>query len=252
VRGTVRASAGHQLVLFHLNFSMHLSRSLPHHPPSRSAADLYMQHISTLVAPACSALALAAGADTLWRSLNHALLMLVAQSFFKRPKSVLLTRFSYSLAMRLLSCASEHWPASTPWSTACGRRCANHFFRLFFLLFFLFCPAFSCAPFVTPLAPLRSTWFWRRRLRPSCTRLKKMTTRCAAQIAAASASFLIHSSSSRLLKPSPSASSRIWRPCWGRACRTTRREGRGRSKYFLRESIRSFLIFKKMHMQHSR
>jgi hypothetical protein len=34
-----------------------------------------MQHISTLVAPACSALALAAGADTLWRSLNYALLM---------------------------------------------------------------------------------------------------------------------------------------------------------------------------------
>lgn len=40
------------------------------------SADQYMQHISTLVAPACSALALAAGADTLWRSLNYALLML--------------------------------------------------------------------------------------------------------------------------------------------------------------------------------
>jgi hypothetical protein len=44
-------------------------------PPCYSAADQYMQHISTLVAPACSALALAAGADTLWRSLNYALLM---------------------------------------------------------------------------------------------------------------------------------------------------------------------------------
>jgi hypothetical protein len=64
-----------------------------------------------------------------------------------------------------------------------------------------------------------------------------------AEFAAAASSFLIHSSSSRPLKPSPNASSRIWRPCWGRACRTTRREGRSRSKCFLRESIPSLLIF---------
>lgn len=118
----------------------------PHHPPSRSAADLYMQHISTLVAPACSALALAAGADTLWRSLNHALLMLVSQLLFKPPKSVVLTRSSCSLAIRLLSCASERWPASTRWSTACGRRCATPlsppFFYSFFVLSSLHSPVF--------------------------------------------------------------------------------------------------------------
>jgi hypothetical protein len=42
---------------------------------SSSVANQYLQHILALVAPACSALAVAAGADTLWRSLIYALLV---------------------------------------------------------------------------------------------------------------------------------------------------------------------------------
>ncbi len=72
-------------------------------PPCFSAADQYMQHISTLVAPACSALALAAGADTLWRSLNYALLMYDIPLL--SSASVLYSHFPHAHARRGASCA---------------------------------------------------------------------------------------------------------------------------------------------------
>ena len=80
LRSSVRASAGHQLVYFFAPPLQYASERLIFSLSFSSAADQYMQHISTLVAPACSALALAAGADTLWRSLNYALLMYAASS----------------------------------------------------------------------------------------------------------------------------------------------------------------------------
>ena len=80
LRSSVRASAGHQLVYFCAPPLQCASERLIFSLSFSSAADQYMQHISTLVAPACSALALAAGADTLWRSLNYALLMYAASS----------------------------------------------------------------------------------------------------------------------------------------------------------------------------
>ena len=78
--------------------------------------------------------------------------------------------------------------------------------------------------FFTLVFVLRSIWFWPQRLRRSCTRLKKTTTRCIVDALpphyiSASDTFAF-----RPLKHSRRELSRIWRPCSGKACRITPHE----------------------------
>ena len=78
--------------------------------------------------------------------------------------------------------------------------------------------------FFTLVFVLRSIWFWPQRLRRSCTRLKKTTTRCIVDALPPHYISASDTFASRPLKHSRRELSRIWRPCSEKACRTTLHE----------------------------